>query len=950
MAETKMEASGNIVAFEGHPDVVSTQLRLLPTSPQILILPSVQSYIANDDSERAFEVRSYIRSVHDALAKRHEAARCFLQEATPVNKRLAFLNGGTPSAQALCIKAIMKHETGGDRVEAEAIYAQLARDGLAGLEAKSRIDSRVGSVGDETMFDEELHDPITRAMRAADALDRQTANLQPGDMLDLASSTRPRSLSLPLYGYSDGFGDATPFFLFGAHIEDDEVIEDDPPLAPGAPTFALVDYNQPSKQILLGPAELPSASPSTAVKSQTRSTLGVSHNTEMLSPTTETFNIRTDDHAAYGEPIKPNRSKSVSSFKGSLPRVKSLDRIYPLSAKLRDLCIPETSSEMSTDLSAPRRSHSFMVASDPKPTVIRKLSYIDRRSVASKGRRPTATIDLPVDKKLNARQSNAGLFHTHLGTDVATSAEMPFQPILPWVEDLLVYFKDETPNVLLSLTIKAFKAGNYPILSSSTLTFSNAIPTSTASLYQPTAIDSSMINRSHETSVLSMTDDDHDPFADTQPHQPLGREQVGPIVDVIRPPTPAQTPPPCKAKENEIYEFEVVSGQTAVAIQNSLRSILSTYFPPEAEGYRQFQFSLLPEFDGLWKPVFRESESKGSPRETNRRVDHILAIGSQQGVDKVYSSKIIKQLETIGTRSSDRQGRSGRVDFRYLLANAMQAFTALPLTNQTSDNPFTNSYLLATLLIPHLETYLALHSEIRYLLLEYPPEHLPTVLALQKLVGMDLIKVAQIVDSTNKGRLPFTQIGGPSAGTKTEAKSPKLSPRSSNSEFTVSNANFLLTSTATAKDIAKFVSTVWNIQPETEDSEPSSQEKRPVGKRPRPAPLDASFTKYPHSSGSFYSKPSPISAVESSSPGSLTSSSRPQSLMDVKTPKSDTMPTGPFSRRRLFRSDSASMTTFDHGSDDSELDLEERRLMPMFMKSTERQGNTRKALKFLGLA
>lgn len=668
MADTKMEANGNIVAFEGHPDVVSTQLRLLPTSPQILILPTVQSYIANDDSERAFEVRSYVRSVHDALTKRHEAARCFLQEATPVNKRLAFLNGGTPSAQALCIKAIMRHETGGDRVEAEAVYAQLARDGLARLEAKSRIDCRidcrVGSVGDEAMFYEELHDPITRAMRAADALDRETANLQSGDILDLASSTRPRSLSLPLYGYSDGFGDAAPFFLFGAQIEDDEVIEHDPPLAPGAPTFALVDYNQPSKQTLLGPAELPSASPSSAVKPQAQSTLRINHKTEMLSPTTETFNIRTDDHAAHGEAIKPNRSKSVSSFKGSLPRVKSLDRIYPLSAKLRDLCIPETSSEMSTDLSAPCRSHSFMVASDPKPTIIRKLSYIDRRTAASKGRRPTATIDLPLDKKMNARQSTAGLLHTHLETDIAISADIPFQPILPWVEDLLIYFKDETPSVLLSLTIKAFKAGNYPVLSGSTPTLSNAIPTLTASLYQPTAIDRSKINRSHETSVLSMTDDDHDPFADTQPHQLLGKDQVSPVVNVNRPPTPAQTPPPCKAKENIIYEFEVVSGQTAVTIQNSLRSILSEYFPPEAEGYRQFQFSLLPEFDGLWKPIFRESEPKASSRESSRRVDHILAIGSQQGVDKVYSSKIIKQLETIGTKSSDRQGRSGRVDFR----------------------------------------------------------------------------------------------------------------------------------------------------------------------------------------------------------------------------------------------------------------------------------------------
>jgi hypothetical protein len=659
-----MEAYGNIVAFEGHPDIVSTQLRLLPTSPQILILPAVQCYIANDDSEQAFEVRSYIRKVHDALTTRHEAARCFLQGATTASKRLAFLNGGTSSAQALCIKAIMKHETGGDRIEAEAVYAQLAKGGLAGLETKSRIHSRASSRGDEGMFDEELHDPITKAMRAADALDRQTANLQPYDMLDLTMTTRPRSLSLPLFGYSDGFGDAAPFFLFGAYIEDDEVVEDDPPLALGAPTFAVVDYNQPSKRTLLDPSDLPPASPSGVGKSQIRSTLGVRHDTEMLSPTTETFNIRTNENVVCGEPAMLDKRKSDSSFKGSLPRVKSLDRIYPISAKLRDLCIPGASAEMGAESTVPRRSHSFIVVDDVNPPAIRRLSYIDRRTALSKGRRPTVIIDPALDKQPKREQSTVGTFHAHLGADIAPLAEAPFQPILPWVEDLLVYFKDETPNVLLSSIIKAFKSGNYPILPTSASVYSNNTSTTTTSLHQPTALDRGLNTKSHETSVLSMTDDDYDPFAHVKPRQPRVREQSGPTVNVVRPPTPAQTPPPCTRKENKFYEFEIVSGQTAVAIQNSLRSVLSVYFPPEAEGYRQFQFSLLPEFDGLWKPIFRESESRGSQRGNSRRVDHILAIGSQQGVDKMYSTGIIKQLETIGTKSSDRQGRSGRVDFR----------------------------------------------------------------------------------------------------------------------------------------------------------------------------------------------------------------------------------------------------------------------------------------------
>ncbi|KAL6853247.1 hypothetical protein J3F83DRAFT_509178 [Trichoderma novae-zelandiae] len=942
MADTRMDEFGSVVAFEGPPDVVSTQLRLLPTSPQILILPTVQCYIPSNDSDKAFEVRAYVRKVHDALTARHEAARCFLHGATTSNKRLAFLNGGTPSAHALCIKAIMKHETSGDRIEAEAVYAQLAKDGLAGLEAKSQIHSQAIS-GHAATFNDEFNDPITRAMRAADDLDRQTANLQ-HDMLDLAAATRPRSLSLPLYGYSDGFGDAAPFFLFGAQIEDEEDTDDDGPLTPEAPAFDVVDYNRPSKRLALDSADIRPASPCGIVgKSPVSSSLGVRHDIEMLSPGSRLSIARTRDRRSSGDSTTADLSASISSSKGALHRVRSLDRIYPLSAKLRDLCISGVSTEMEAEPDVARRSQSFMVSGEEEPALIRRISYIDRRrTIRSKGRQPSIKVDQNLlDKKARQGLDTAGPF---LGTEV------PFQPLLPWLEDLVVYFKNKTPNPLLSSIIKSFKAGNYPILSSSSLAFFYSRDTSAATtLHQPTALDQGYHDRAHETSVLNTADDDLDPFAHIRAvHSP---KRIVPTVNVVRPPTPAQTPPPYIAKENKFYDIEVVSGQTAVAIQNSVRSILSKHFPPESEGYRRFQFSLLPEFDGMSKPVSRGSESRNSHRETNRRVDPILAIGSQQGVDRVYSSGIIKRLESIGTKTSDRQGRSGRVDFRYLLANAMQAFTALPLANQTSDNPFTNSYLLATLLIPHLETYLSLHSEIRYLLLEYPPEHLPTILALQKLVGVDLIKVAQIVDPNNPDRLPFTQIGGPAVGAKSDAKAdaktPNLSPQASSSDITVSNANLLLASTATDKDIAKFVSTVWNIHVEDGDAKYPPQKKSLPTRKSRPVPLDALFTKF---SVSSELEPSPISAETSSSPESLTLSSRGPSFADnIMTPQSDTAQSRGFTRRQL-RGDALSMATFDSVCEDSELDLEERRLMPMFMKPAEPNGNTRKALKFLGLA
>lgn len=127
---------GSIVAFEGKSDIVSTQLRLLPTSPQLLILPSVESYIKAraDEQHECFDARSYIRKVHDALIARVAAARSFLNEATTGHKHLVFVNGGTPGAQALCVREIMRYETHGDRSEAEAIFDEIIKEGVAGLE------------------------------------------------------------------------------------------------------------------------------------------------------------------------------------------------------------------------------------------------------------------------------------------------------------------------------------------------------------------------------------------------------------------------------------------------------------------------------------------------------------------------------------------------------------------------------------------------------------------------------------------------------------------------------------------------------------------------------------------------------------------------------------------------------------------------------------------------
>jgi hypothetical protein len=301
----------------------------------------------------------------------------------------------------------------------------------------------------------------------------------------------------------------------------------------------------------------------------------------------------------------------------------------------------------------------------------------------------------------------------------------------------------------------------------------------------------------------------------------------------------------------------------------------------------------------------------------------------------------------------------------------MQAFTAQPLADQTHDNPFTNSYLLATLIIPPLETYLAAHSEVRFLLLEYPPDHLSTVLALQKLVGVDLMKVAQIVDSNAKEPLPFTHIRGASIsgrsndgpvspgqsppGGKALPPTPITSPESPS----FSKANYLLTSAATDSEIATFISTIWKILMDT--SQYYIPEDNPKAKsmssRRNMTPSLGTLSPFPRISPGPQSPPlSPANTncrpqFRPSSP--VPSSKAPSIAETVKTTKSSKSKRGKSRKNKDKDKVLPELeTTLDFDpADDSDYDMETKRLMPMFMrKPPVRRGNSRKALKFLGLA
>ena len=736
------EFNTSVVAFEGHPEILSTQLRLLPASPHVLVLPEIRSYLSAD-AERDFDTHKYIKSVHDAVKIRDQSARDFLQWSTKSSKRLVFLNGGTPTAQTLCMKAIAKHQTDGDERKAEAIFDRLVKDGVAGLsspiaesdqlleqspitqevdtpdpnESTNAVNEQQETVNDKTAplqtdgssnnesmvtrsivheveeidvslsHHEEHQDPITRAMQAADALDRQTESLQPSNDLDLTISSRPRSSSLPLYGIPENLGESTPFYVFGPQQREEtdtaveyEAAEAGPPMG-YRPTFAVFHYEQSSDNTTYPGFFDQLSSPSSPVGTEERHAmipLPTPRAFDVYTPFSDTFGLRSPENVVFGEASLLDVRKS--GRKPSLARIRSLDRIYSKTSRLRDLCIPEEPSDGDSEIDSPSRQprpQSCILVTNEKDQLMSRIDIIDGpRAIVVRPKNEALTVTVaPVPLERRRRRRMARACYIDRGTDAAEELEFasdvvpgPFEPTFPLTEDLIIYLRDESPDTLLDRCIHAFKDGKYPIVAPA-ITKQQA-PESNEAL--PGTPESQFLrgtgktqqNDAEDIGVGSAPDtDDYDPFAYVHPPKAhIKNPSLTPVVKVVSPPTPEQTPTPSVVEEEKFRNFEILSTHTTVAVQNSLRSLLGEYFPPEAQCYHQFFATALPELNAPWQPVFRDAEPQLLGNK-GRNVDQILAIGSQKGVQPAFSSAITTQLEKIGSKASG-VCCSGRLDFR----------------------------------------------------------------------------------------------------------------------------------------------------------------------------------------------------------------------------------------------------------------------------------------------
>lgn len=676
--------NGTIVAFEGDEDIVATQLRLLPTSQNILILPSLDNYLPQDTDGYGFSAEEYVGRIHTALQRRNDLAHEFLSSNLTTNRRLVFLNGGIAGAQAKCVRAIMEHETAGDETGAGQILDRLVSKGAYALAQANLRKKRASRRFHPSEYDDcgPDSDPITRAMRAADALDRQTANLQPSTDLDLTIRRHSRSSSLPLYGYSDNAGDAATFLVFGAPAHGEQLPEQ--PLEEASlktPLFSMVHYgDQKEMPSIFGFDDLLTAKPSPACSGETytpRATQDTADNSDTISPKSEAFSIRTMDTVVYGRASVLDVRQSMVIKRQSLTRVKSLDRLQPLSPKFRDLCLPESSTHTDTD----SRPRSWMAAVDDKKQTASHFRSTERpRTVLVKSKQPTIKINPVPESKKRRQKSKASYVDRGTDADADTRAlpESPLQPVFPVVEHLVVYLKDESPDTLLCSALNAFKEGRYSgpdhAAPAPEADHRNSTPTTPKSETQDQAYqdNTKIVDNSPQASSSASysNDEEYDPFSYANPTftPPKTTTASAPTVTIIRPPTPAQTPPPAPVAvapepSLQVHEFQLTSSQTPVSVQNSVRSILGDHFPPKQA---QFQFPLLQELKGMWQPIFHQRRSEDSSSTAgSTKLKQILAIGLQKGVKKDYGARVISQLERFGTEPSG-SARCSRLDFRYV--------------------------------------------------------------------------------------------------------------------------------------------------------------------------------------------------------------------------------------------------------------------------------------------
>lgn len=655
---------GKIVALEGPSDLVTTQLRLLPTSSQILILPGIQRYLPDGDEEPPASTKEFIYKVHMASRARHTAAVSFLQEAAHDKKRVVFMDGGTVGARVLCVSAITYNQTAGDIEKANEIYEQLTSDGVAGLvddsrasdmglgaggsrvkpsSLKSKTDtasSKRGSVMSDGSVSE---DPIVRAMRAADALDRRTESLQsPNNEVDLSAcwfnNTKTWSGSRP----------RLPSMTFGG------------PMAASMSSCALGNGGNPGSLLSSVEDLLSSRMDSATVCSRPLETRIPSSTLSWVDEACEVANLplNQDPVPLVAPPAaRPSRCESTESDGFNFALESPPTALQPPARKRPPRLNLVIDPEQNKRLPAIAPPTEFAPSTSSLNLSVLGLNETAATPPLSACRQPSRKGSAYPESYVDKATDTAGLSDNDSSSVYSDSTPArPVEEVLPLLEDLVVYLAGEAHNEVFEHIFQGFR--NDTIKKNATASGGSGpapvSPVRTTEQITDTAAVSSPSDTISSRDTIGQL-----PFQG-------GREgsflyDVSSESRLPTPPYELYKPPTPKPGPDQRFQTLSVRRQTEISTQNTLRLILSSYIPSEV-WTQQPSRALNPLGKGtLWKPVLWGNKPAGTWQPC-RDLDMILAIGSERSVRKSYTSAVIGQIEKLGCKGD--VSRSGRLDLR----------------------------------------------------------------------------------------------------------------------------------------------------------------------------------------------------------------------------------------------------------------------------------------------
>ncbi|KAE9372141.1 hypothetical protein N431DRAFT_375098 [Stipitochalara longipes BDJ] len=994
VSETKREQDvvyGKLIALEGDEEILATQLRLLPPSEKFLVIPSITE---NFPDKGGFNPQSYVHAVHLAFEERAERARAFLRTGTSAHPRLVFMNGGSVSARSRCISRICQH-TGGNMSAAENVFNEAVKNGVLAL-MKDVIDhngqTESKAINHETEKMKEVESPRQKFMKAAECLKLGTANKQLTE--DLGSSPAhamgvtqsAEDIPAPRQDhFTTEHGDKIRRTVlevpprdvlqkrgtFGSQYEDTEYDPFADIASPGEASF--LSGGPPTPAVVYGEAclvDMASASPTAPRRAQSVDRFYPS-NSRFLEP-----------------PLSPGILKHTTSA-------------YHLRKR------PGTSEGMS-------QSFHDSFTKLPRTTFVKASETTIRKSPTSVGSLNSSSASLQGPRIFIDRGTDAGDAMENVRKTEDTWEIKPLIPVFPVREDFILQLFDGQPHDILESVIRTAKDGTYPAIPLALGTppspFSEdydspASPMSAASLQHRSILrpPSHLLEATDKVDYakepgfdLYASHDDYPP--DIKRRCPQDKQLK--VVNGDAPPTPTLTSSPMQNNAEKLFNFSPVKARNAINVQNSLRQMLSAHFP--AGEYSQHFYPVSPEAERLWKPVFRNDEHSSIGNE-GRTVDQILALGCEDGVKRDFFLQISGQIGKLGSKR-DGTNRSGTLDIGYLIAQVMHMTSSCGCSSTTSN--LSDSKVLAALLIPQIEAFLASNFSTRFLILHYPLIHLETIFELRKLLGADLFKVAGIVDSLasdppsmsrprtppssnnplsndtvaarNKIRLDsssrsrLTPLTSLKQQTSFTGGYPKIEPKVS----LFSKANFVLLSTATDAEITAFLSGIWKAlmqkspfyTPERDPELKPAMPERPSPPPPTPSASSAFSrdvrdahdrdSEYP--SSTYRGAPSKISRLTGSSGAGSQSSHEPSvvskhkyasSIASTKTTRTE------MGRRRVEKGSEDEWNNFYIGDDDSDDDEYDKMILGRAMAkivpevtATSPKRDKKKALKWLGLA